>query len=408
MSELTVGVVFTSRPWRAPFQRYIRDHVSGVALRVVRDSRMAAEEHLDVMVVDDETSFLTPQLVATLRERQVMVVGVFDPDDADGHGRVALDRIGVDCAVPATLAPEELLERLEALAPMRGVEDRFEEVVAGLELDEPQPRMGSQVIAVGGPPGAGATEVAIALAAEVSCVGPSILLDVDEVNPGVARRLQLGVHPHLLTALDALRGVGEREGATQAGRIRHALARPATGARAGLSFQVIAGLANRADWQLLRGDEVLGLVEELASRWTSVVVNLGPHLEDLSRYVERYTASRAVVSETDRIVGVCEASPRGLLRFLDWLVDVAELSPERLVDVAVNRAERSPYRQGQLEEQLRANAGPRLRSLTFLAEDQAVSRSAWDGVVVPRSRFTKGVARLAGELMAPVVAAGRA
>jgi len=162
VSELAVGVVYTSREWRPAFQRYVRDHVVGVSLRLIRDSRMAVEEHVDVLLVDDETSFLTPPFVASLRERGIKVVGLHDPGDIEGHGRTLLERVGVDRALPATLAPEDLLEQLERLGPEAGLDSRFDEVVAGLELENPAER--SLVVAVGGPAGAGATEVAIASA----------------------------------------------------------------------------------------------------------------------------------------------------------------------------------------------------------------------------------------------------
>ncbi|MDQ3569789.1 MAG: hypothetical protein M3396_04045 [Actinomycetota bacterium] len=396
MSEFTVGVVYTSREWRPAFQRYVRDHVGGVSLRLVRDSRMALEEHVDVLIVDDETSFLTPPFVASLRERGVKVVGLHDASDVEGHGRTLLERLGVDRALPATLVPEELLEQLRQLAPEVGLDARFDEVVAGVALENPSER--SLVLAVGGPAGAGATEVTVALA-DVTSARRTVLVDVDEVAPGVARRLQLGLHPHLLTALDELRGAGlGSQGNEQGQPLQRALAQPAVLGGRRLGFDVIVGLANRGDWQLLRGDDVLGLIDELARSWECVVVNLGPHLEDLTRYVDRFGASRAVVGDADRIVGVCEASPRGVLRFLDWLVEVAELAPDQTVDVAVNRTPRSRFRPAELEEQLREHGGPRLASVTFLPEDRRVASATWDGVLVPRSRFRDGIEQLAAHV----------
>lgn len=400
MNELTVGVVYTAREWRTTWQRYVRDHVVGVTLRLVRDSRMAKEEHLDVLIVDDDTSYLTPPFVAALRERGVRIVGVFDDTQPDTPGAALLQRLGVDRIVAADVAPEDLLAVIEALRP-DGLDDRFEEVVAGLALDE-QGAEPSQVLAVGGPPGSGATEVAVALADVASRHQRTVLVDVDEVAPGIARRLQLGLHPHLLTALDDLRGTTTRQNPERTAHpLEGALARPAAGSRARLGFDVVAGLANRGDWHLLRGDEIVALLDELARWWRCVVANLGPHLEDLSPYVERFVASRSVVTRADRLIGVCEASPRGLLRFLDWLVEVAELAPDLQVDAVVNRTPGSRHRQAELEAQLHEDAGPRLASVNFLAEDAEVSRAAWDGVVVPRGSFRKGVLRLGSVVLPP-------
>ncbi len=398
MGELTVGVLYSSREWRPAFQRHVRDHVVGVSLRLVRDSRMALEEHLDILLVDDETSFLGLPFVAALREQGTRIVGIHDPNELEGESSDFLRRLGVDRLVPSSLEPEDLLAEIEQLRPDPVLDDRFDQVVAGLELTDRPER--SQIIAVGGPPGAGATEVAVALADVVSGQFRSVLVDVDEVAPGVARRLHLSLHPHVLSALDELHGasVGVVEN-LPAHPLARALAQPAVGGHGSLRFDVIAGLANPRDWYLLRGDDVSGLLIELAGTWECVIANLGPHLEDLSRYVDRFSASRAVVSQADRLIGVCEASPRGLLRFFDWLVEVDELAPGRGVEVAVNRTARSPFRQAELERQLHEHAGRQITSVSFLAEDAAVGRSAWDGVVVPSCRFRQGVEALAAKVV---------
>lgn len=91
--EMTIGVGFTPRPWRTLMQRHVRDHVLGVALRVVREARMALEEHIDVLVVDDEAPFLTPMFSTALRERGLPIVGLYDPDD------VRLGRRGIPAAL---------------------------------------------------------------------------------------------------------------------------------------------------------------------------------------------------------------------------------------------------------------------------------------------------------------------
>ncbi|HVM02181.1 MAG TPA: hypothetical protein VM263_05870, partial [Acidimicrobiales bacterium] len=349
MGDLSVGVVFSARPWRAELQRYVRDHVVGVALRLVRDPRVGLDEDVDVMVVDDEASFLTAAYVAALRARAVRVVGVYDPAAPDDAGRVHLERLGVDLALPLGCGPEELVAVLRAVAP-EGVEERFGELVAGLDLDV-GPRAGGRVVAVGGPPGAGATEVAVALAAAAAGGRAVVLVDVDEVNPGVARRLGLSLHPHLLDALDAVRDPGPAPGGP--GALAEALARPALASAEALPFDVVVGLANREDWALARGGDVAVLLDALRPRWDAVVVNLGPHLEDLGRWVERFGASRAALGVADAVVGVCEASPRGVLRFLDWLAEASPLVPSRPVHAVVNKVPRSGFRAAEVVERLR-------------------------------------------------------
>ncbi|MDP9389765.1 MAG: hypothetical protein M3Q48_18075 [Actinomycetota bacterium] len=399
MRELSVGVVFSARPWRAELQRYVRDHVVGVALRLVRDPRVGMDEDIDAMVVDDEASFLTPTYVAALRARAVRVVGVYDPAASDDAGRVYLERLGVDLVLPLGCGPEELVAALRTVVPEAGVDQRFGELVAGLDLDV-DPRSAGTVVAVGGPAGAGATEVAVALAAAVAERRSVVLVDVDEVNPGVARRLGLSLHPHLLDALDAVHHVPE-PGAEGADPLLDALARPALAAAERLAFDVVVGLANREDWALARGGDVAALLDALRARWAAVVVNLGPHLEDLSRWVDRFGASRGALGVADAVVGVCEASPRGLLRFLDWLAEASPLVPSRPVHALVNRVPRSPFKAAEVVERLRTDAGGRLASVNLAPEDPAVRTAEWAAELVGGRRFRRAVAALEERIFAP-------
>lgn len=392
MNEITVGVAFTPREWRSALQRHVRDHVAGVVLRVVRDARMAIEEHADVLVVDDEAGFLSAAFIASVRQSGVKIVGIYDPAEVDDAGRVLLHRLGVDTTLPATTAPEDLLAELRASVADSGLASRFEDVVAGLELSPDPPRVDGHLIAVGGPPGAGATEVAIALTQVLARRERPVLVDVDEVNPGVARRLHLAVYPHLLSAVDDLDGVALDSGGIQgdADPILAALARPA-GTSPPPPFDVIVGLADVRDWAVLRPDDVLALLSGLRTRWPIVIANLGPHLEDLTRWVDRYVASRTTLTESDQVIAVCEGSPRGVLRFLDWLVDASSIAPNRPIDVVVNRTPRSAFHRAELSDAIHEHAGGRLASINFVPEDPRVARAAWDGILLGGGRFLRAV-----------------
>ncbi len=236
MPDLAIGVLFSARPWRGALQRYVRDHVAGVTLRLVRDSRMALEEEVHVVVLDDETTFLTPAFVGVLHERGARVVGVYDPAEAGHEGPALLHRLGVDAVVRSTLPTEDLFARLAELAPDVGVVDRFHDLVASLDLGDGDSGGSGAVIAVGGPSGAGRMEVAIALAAVAGRHEQTLLIDVDEVHPAVARRLGLMLHPHLLTVLDAMRGVSLDGSESVADPIEAGLAQAAPGTRDALPF----------------------------------------------------------------------------------------------------------------------------------------------------------------------------
>lgn len=398
---LAVGAVVSAREWRGALQRHCRDHVADTVVRMVRDARDALEEPVEVLVVDDDTSYLSAPFVLRLRERGVVTVGIYDPDEADGHGYRYLLSVGVDLALPATLPPEELLEAVSELRPDRVTQRRFRDLTAGLEerIDECQRR----VIAVTGPTGSGATEVSIALSALLAdgAAGPAgagrpLLLDLDDVQPSIARRLGLGLHPHIVTAIEALRrervdAIGEA-----AASLEQCLARPAVGAPP--PFDVLVGLASRDDWALLRADDALDLVDEASARWPVVVARLGAVLDDLGRWVPRYDVARRGLQRSTVLVAVCEASPLGVLRFLDWLGEASLLAPGGAVDVVLNRAPRSPDQRAQLIDQLVEVGGPRIRSITPAPRDRRVERAAWDAEVPGRGPFLKSLRPLAHEL----------
>ena len=386
-----VGAVVSTRAWRGALQRHCRDHVADTVVRVVRDARDALEEPVEVLVLDDDTSYLSAPFVVRLRERGVVTVGLYDPDEADGHGYRYLLSVGVDLALPATLPPEELLDALLELRPDHDSSGRFARIAD--ELDDRVAADRRLVVAVGGPAGSGATEVSVALAQLLARSGRTLLVDLDEVHPSIARRLGLSLHPHVVTAVEALRRERvDLRGELQVG-LEDCLAGAAVGARP--PFDVLAGLATRDDWALLRPDDAVDLVSELSARWDAVVARVGPSLEDLGRWVGRHEVSRRTLASATKVVGVCDASPVGVLRFLDWLSDAVDLLGSGAVDVVVNRAPRSPVQRGELVDQLVDVAGDRVRSVVTAPLDRRVSRAAWDAEVIDGGRFLRSLAPLA-------------
>ena len=384
-----LGLALSTRSWRGVLQRHCRDHVADVNATLLRDGLDAASGDVSVVILDDDTSWLSAQAMVRMRDVGVVVVGLYDPGESDGHGERHLQRLGVDVVLPCTLGAEELLEVVRSVAPDQATGERFAELVdvEGNRI----PRSERQVLAVGGPSGAGATEVSIALSQRWGGIRP-LLIDVDESNPSIARRLGLAIHPHIITAVDALRDErntfdGERKS------IESCLARPVVGSRA-LPFDVIVGLASRDDWSLLHPDDVASLVEELSARWPLVVARLGPNLEELPRHGNRYQVSRTIVGRATRIVGVCDGTPVGLLRFFDWLVDVISSAGDTPIYVVVNRCPPSAAAQSQLLGHIEEIAGPRLGDVTLCPRDKRVERAAWDAGLVPRGKFLNAIGAL--------------
>lgn len=403
-SPIIVAVALSSRDWRGVLQRHCRDHIADVVVVPVSDGRDALERSADVVVVDDDTSWLSAPFVVQARERGVVLLGLYDPLEADGHGRLHLGRLGIDNAAPATADVDQLLDVIRRVRPTGRSLDRFQNVVA--DLDDRVPGAHRTVVAVGGPAGAGATEVSIALASQWP-IGSGILIDVDETHPSLSRRLGLGIHPHLISAIEAHRG--ERlsvessplplEHLAGVPDISDCLATRAVPGP-GLAFDVIVGLAARDDWPLVRSSEVVDLVEELSARWPVVVARIGPQLEDLSRHVDRFGQSRSVAARATHIVAVCDATPTGLLRFVDWLVDLLPLAGDTPVHVVLNRAPRSASMRNQLEQQLREIAGARIGPIVVVPRDRRVERASWDATVAASGPMVRSMKRLAADIVA--------
>ncbi len=392
MSRLGVGVALSSRPWRGTLQRHCRDHELDMIVTPLHQGADAFEGAIDVLVVDDDTSWLSAPFVDRAREAGIVVIGLFDPDDGDGYGLHHLRRLGVELALRADLDVEDLVNVARRHRPDPELDRRFVEL-----LTEAVPPANSRtLVAVGGPAGAGATEVCLGLAAVWS--GPRtgfashrpLVVDVDETHPSLACRLGLALHPHLLTAVDVhRREVVSIDAAVppslldcSAHRIGDRAHRPT-----GLPFDVIVGLVSRDDWSLVRPDDVADLLDRAAGEWPAVFVRLGPQLEDLSRFVPRYELSRRCASVADRVIGVCDASASGVLRFVDWLVDALAVIGDRSVDVVVNRAPRSPSVRHQLVDQIRSAAGDRLGLVVCAPHDRRVERANWDARVSGNGPF---------------------
>ncbi len=383
MNQLVIGLAVGARSWRGDLQRHCRDHVADVVAQPVRDRRDARTGTFDVLVVDDDVSWLTGELVNELVAHNIQVVGVHDPAEADGHGVRHLERLGVRATVPCTATSDEILRVVRALRPLT----RW----SSPTTVDAVPEARHPAVAVGGPSGSGVTETSIALAA--SLAPRAVLLDVDEVAPSIARRLGLAIHPHIVTAADAARhervaldGFADRS-------LTDCFARSAIDGPA-LPFDVICGFAARDDWTLVRPDEILQLIGALTAIGP-VVTRLGPVLEPGTGERPRFELSRAVPPVADRIVVVVEASPTGLLRGVDWLTDLLPLAGSRRIDVIANRAPLSRASQRQVVDQLRSLLGDRIADIHVVPHDRRVERAAWDGAVAGGGKLRSAVRALA-------------
>lgn len=399
MAEPELAVVFSPREWANRVVRHVTDHGGGrVRLRVV-DRRVCLEEDFDVLIAEDVTSFLDARFVTELHRLGRRILGVYNPEEPTGRDRL-LD-LGVDDVIEDTAPAEEFVRRMGQVLPAPrprgvGVEDELSEISGlheggALGAGLPGRRLRGRICAVGGPPGGcGATEVAVELARAARRRGEtSLLVDADEVAPCLSQRLALPPIPNIRTAIDAL--------FHGAGRLHETLLPVAGG-----SFELMAGLANPADWPQVRPQEAAEVIGELRGLRDHVIVNIGPHTEDLARLgaADRYGVTREVLAAADVVVGVSVATPVGVARLVTWIADVIVLAPGKPLHLAVNRVPASRFVRGEVEEEILRNFSP--ASLHLLPFDPAVEKAAWRGELVPSGAFTRAVEGLAGDALAGV------
>jgi MinD-like ATPase involved in chromosome partitioning or flagellar assembly len=407
--EIAIGV--SHRTWAQRLFRHIADHGGAlVRTRVLLDED-ALECSYAVLVVDDTASVLTPRMIAELHRRDRRVIAVHAA--GDHQARETLSRLGVDAAIPDSATPEELVDAIVALAPTQaaGADDPFAAIARqlGHELPgdaEPPPRerpagqpargLVTVVLAVSG--GAGATEVALALAGVLSGRRErTVLVDADEVAPALAQRMAQPLVPNLRNAVDALeRGVGSLEEALVALPERDG------------GFELLCGLANPRDWPDLRPDSVAEVVGELAGTHAQVLVNAGPSVEEVTAPggLARYGIARAMLGGADQLVVVAGATPIGLSRLLVWLGDHGDLARSKPLHVVLNQAPAGVFKRSELEREVLRSFLP--SSLHLVPADKRVEEAVWNGHTVPSGPFQKAVQALGAELpVAPVTWSGR-
>jgi MinD superfamily P-loop ATPase len=371
MGEPEVALVFTPEPWVEDLHRHLTDHGGGRVRQVVVEPSVALEESYDILVAGHRWPALTRAFVADVHARRRAVLGVFDREEP--AARAHLVAIGVDQVIESDRSPDAFVDAMVALHVRR---DAAPPDAAPLL----SPARRGRVVVVGGPPGAGRTEVAVHLAAAIG----DVLVDADDAAPCVAPRLGLPIEPNLRTAIDAVEhGRGD---------VRESLVRGSA-----TPYPTLVGLPNANGWAHLRPGEVIRAVERLAVDAATVVVDCAASLEDVGGPTRgRNAVTRALVREADAIVGVCAATPVGVTRLLSWFVEARRLAADVPIVVAVNRAPMSRFRRGELFAEVTRSLPP--LHVEFLADDRRVTDAVWDGRLARTGPFTRAVNRI-GEVI---------
>jgi MinD-like ATPase involved in chromosome partitioning or flagellar assembly len=317
------------------------------------------DSDFDAILIDDVCSFLSPRLVAMLRDQGKTVIGVYEATDAPDAKRRLLE-CGIADVIDSNAAAEEFLDSAST-----AVGDPTE----GRRADRAQPgRVARSVGVMGVTDGSGATELAVTLAATAARSSGTVLVDLDPAWPSVAQRLDIPPHPNLRTLVDVSLHDGEVDSAL------HRLGP--------------LGVATGSPWQ--RGInpiphyEVTMALEVLTERYEVLVADLGAE--------ER--VPDIIVGGFDVVLLVASGDPVGLARLQKVRDRVVHILDRTEVVVVVNKV---PVRRFYRAE-LKAEADSLMPGfpVVLLPHDPNLAGEAWEGRVAHRGPFAKEVDRIAG------------
>lgn len=404
----TVGLVASHRAWRTDFARYVQDHITGLRVRVLRDPR-AIDESIDVVVIDDSSTFLNRESLRQLREAGVQIIGIYDPNEHQGQGQAHLNRLGIADVASAELMAPQLVQLIqEVTKDLDDIEDdsgfptgpsvalRAMAQATGADLGTDR----GMVVTVGGPSALAAVEVAVGVAAELAGNrGTTLLLDVDETTPILTARLGYRLEP---TVLDAVERIYYGDG-----DLSTTVTEPTQGSSGFAPMHVLAGIANPDDWSLLGRDRCVDLLRRASQQWDQVVALSGPKLLSLPHGVDRYGASQGAVSFADVVIGVCDPSPTGVLLALDWLIEARRLRPGAPIWIAFAGRPRSAVQRADLVEAITREAGTEnIAGVVFVPLGHEVERACWEARVLTKGRFPKAIRALVDEILPAAARSG--
>jgi MinD-like ATPase involved in chromosome partitioning or flagellar assembly len=320
----------------------------------------ALSDEYEVLFIDDVCSFLTPRLVRTIRDLGREIIGVYDPADAADAKRHLLE-CGVTDVIEQDAQPEEFVAAAEATLLHRETD------IGRVSGVSPAFRVG----VVGPVGGVGCTEIAIGIASSLSSKRSTVLVDLDQSSPSVAQRLDLPLHPNLLTAVDAA---------------HRRVASMSEAVLSGDGIDVVGGLVKTIAPLDLPSIEVEGVLDELGrSGYEVVVADLG------SRPASRLDQLRFQV-----LIVVGLANPVGMARMVRSIQELGGRVDMPEMVALVNRVgSGSRHRLEIRAEMMRLIPSV---PVVLVPEDRRLGRSSWDGTRVTRGPFVKAVSRVAGLL----------
>lgn len=352
-----LALAASARAWPDRVHRFLLDHGGGRVRSRVMGPEQAVSDQYDVLFIDDVCSFLTPRLIRSIRDLGREIVGVYDPGDAPDAKRHLLE-CGITDVIEESASPDEFLAAAQATLLHRGP----------LSPMIPRAPRSFRVGVLAPIGGVGCTEIAIGIASCLARSRPTVLIDLDQHTPSVAQRLDLPVHPNLLTAIDTAHH--------SAGSVMEAILTHD-------DMHVVGGLVNPQAAQELPPVEIEGVLDEVGKTGYGVVVaDLGTPRQERLDYVRFHV-----------LVVVGLANPVGMARLVRSMHEL--LSRPDIPDTValVNRVGAGSRRRLEIRAEM-ARLLPAM-PVVLVPDDPRLERASWDGTRPGRGAFARSVDRVA-------------
>jgi MinD-like ATPase involved in chromosome partitioning or flagellar assembly len=313
----------------------------------------ATKASYDVLIVDDVCSFLTPRLVAMIKQAGAEVIGVYMPEDGSDAKRRLLE-CGISDVIETEASPEEFLAKIGTALAHRS------------EAPATEPSMTSPALRIavtGACEGVGMTEVAVALAQSLTNDLEAVLVDLDQRWPSVAQRLNLPVHPNIRTALDhALHRIERLDEAI------HLLG----------DLMIVGGRADGGRGAEISRSDSMMLLDALGTRSEVIVADIGP-----------FHGSSALLREFDTAILVGEGTPVGVSRLVKTAGAILTQYQAQSLLVVVNKTGRGSFRRFEILKEI-GRVLPDVPAVTLPYETR-VEPAAWDGTLLQKGRYGRAV-----------------
>ncbi len=354
-----IALAASAREWPDRLHRFLLDHGGGRIVERVMAADQAASGGFDVLLIDDVCSFLTPRLVAVLKQMGTEVIGVYMPEDGPDAKRRLLE-CGISDVIETDATPEEFLSKIDGALSHR----------VPVQPDEGSSSADSFRIAVTGPcEGVGMTEIAIGLAQSLAAEVKTVLIDMDQSWPSIAQRLDLSVHPNIRTAIDhALHRID------RLGEAVHEMG----------ELSVVGGRADGGQGARITRPDAMMLMDGISESCEVIVADLGP-LGD---------AEAGLVREFDTVIIAGTATPVGVARLIKTVESVLSAAPALSVLAVVNQTAKGSYRRAEILGEI----GRTLPDVTVVTVpfDHRLESAVWDGTIHRRGRYGKALRSMSG------------